>query len=373
MTATPNQRSTRSRPPIPFVALVATVAALCLPACGASSKAPSADAGDREGTTTAAPRDAAGGGECGAPLPAAPEASTSFPLTVTDDRGVDVELAAPAKRVVTLEWSYTEYVLALGLQPVGAADIANYAGFVTDDPPIGPDVTDLGSRSQPSIETIRTLAPDLILTDTNRAAASMAELEAIAPVLAFDTYGTGVDQLAQMLTSFRTVAGAVDRSEEAERVVGDLATTLTTVRDRLAAADLPTTRFALVQGEGTVEAPLFRLFTDSSMVAQLVAHLCLDNAVEGDSDGATGEPLDYGYLLVSMDGLTKLGDAWFLPVAPSSAVEEFQERFADNALYTSMPFVVADRVRVLPENTWFFGGPISAMLLVERVADAVTS
>ena len=28
------------------------------------------------------------------------------------------------ERVITLEWSYTEDLLALGLQPVGAADIA---------------------------------------------------------------------------------------------------------------------------------------------------------------------------------------------------------------------------------------------------------
>ncbi|GLV62560.1 hypothetical protein Bmyc01_12300 [Bacillus mycoides] len=38
----------------------------------------------------------------------------------------ETKLDKPAKKVVVLEWVYSEDLLALGVQPVGMADIKNY-------------------------------------------------------------------------------------------------------------------------------------------------------------------------------------------------------------------------------------------------------
>lgn len=348
-----------------------TLAVLVLAGCGTSSKAPSAS-----GTTAPAEdrarRDevdcAAGDASSFAVEP--PPAADGGPITVTDGRGEEIALDGPAERIVTIEWSYTEHLLAVGVQPVGMADIEGYQTYVTEEPGVAADVTDIGSRQEPSIEQIRLLQPDLILTDVERSAANLDELETIAPVMAFPTYVEGADQLDSMVEAFLAVAQAVDRGEEAVAVLDDLDAAIATGRETLADADLETRDVVLSQGEGTVEAPMFRLFTDSSMAVQIVAELCLTNPIDDDSGDGLGT--DYGYISVSLEGLTRVGDAWFLPIAPDAAVAEFEERFGDSPTFTSLAFVEAGRLRPLGEDTWLFGGPISGALLVERVVEALT-
>jgi iron complex transport system substrate-binding protein len=346
-------------------------------ACGSSSNA--TDVGGDDSGDSGSEQNAEGAEVvveqegCGEPLALKDLDETGYPLDVTDDRGDTIELDAAPTRVVTLEWSYLEFLLALGVQPVGAADLTNYDIYVTDEPPVGPDVVDVGSRSEPSIETIRTVEPDLILTDTTRSATNLSELSSIAPVLAFDTYGAGVDQLAKMFESFDKVAAAVDKADEANQVHRDYADTIVAQRERIADADPATTEVVLSQGEGTIEAPLFRLFTDTSMAVQIAEQLCLDNVIDEESSDVQTPGQDYGYVSVTMEGLTTLGDPWFLAVAPTDAVEEFEERFGDNPLFETLPIVTEDRVRMMPEDTWFFGGPISGALIAERIADAITS
>ncbi len=364
------------------LAILTVLVALALVGCGASSKAPSADESastapvedraQRDGDPCSDESEDEGSGQDDASSFAveAPPPAGDGPITVVDGRGEEVTLHAPATRVVTIEWSYTEYLLALGVQPVGVADVENYELYVTEDPPLADDVTDIGTRQEPSIEQIRLLQPDLIIADEGRSAASVEALASTgAAVLAFPTYEAGADQLDAMVESFLTVAQAVDRGEEAVAVLGELDEAIVEARTTLAEADLPTRDVVLAQGEGTVEAPMFRLFTDSSMAVQLLATLCLTNSIGDDSaDAGT----DYGYVSVSLEGLTRVGDAWFLPIAPDDAVEEFEARFADSPAWANLGFVQADRLRLLGEDTWLFGGPLSAQLLVERVATALT-
>ena len=64
-----------------------------------------------------------------APKQEAPKPAEPTKVSVKHVLGT-TELPAPAKRVVVLEWTYAEDLLAVGVQPVGSADIANYKKWV---------------------------------------------------------------------------------------------------------------------------------------------------------------------------------------------------------------------------------------------------
>src|SRR5690606_38392702 len=57
------------------------------------------------------------------------EEAAGEPVTITGTNG-EVKLDAPAKKVVVLEWTYAEDLLAVGVQPAGMADIVEYGNYV---------------------------------------------------------------------------------------------------------------------------------------------------------------------------------------------------------------------------------------------------
>ncbi|WP_163573746.1 ABC transporter substrate-binding protein [Fodinicola feengrottensis] len=145
--------------------------------------------------------------------------SAAGAVRVTDANGTQ-SLKAPAKRVVALEWSYGEDLLALGVQPVGVADIAGYNTWVTAGSRFVPSTKDVGKRQEPSLDAIYQLKPDLIVTDADRVTPnSLAALKKIAPTLVFDAY-VKPDHLTGALNSFRQLGTAVGRTSQAQAVVG---------------------------------------------------------------------------------------------------------------------------------------------------------
>src|SRR5215467_11364507 len=94
---------------------------------------------------------------------AAPQAAESF-RTINDDTGRNIRVAMPVRRVVSLSPSMTEIVYALGLQDqlVGDTDYCDY-------PPDARKKHKVGGVTNPSLEAIAALKPDLVLvTSSNR-------------------------------------------------------------------------------------------------------------------------------------------------------------------------------------------------------------
>jgi iron complex transport system substrate-binding protein len=89
-------------------------------------------------------------------------ASDRFPLALTDDRGVTVRLAAPPRRVVSLAPSLTEIVFLLGRDAslVGVTRFCNV-------PPAASRLPKIGGVSDPDVERIIALSPDLVLCTTD--------------------------------------------------------------------------------------------------------------------------------------------------------------------------------------------------------------
>ena len=85
-------------------------------------------------------------------------AADSFPLEMRDDRGVTFRLSAPASRVVSLAPSLTEIVFLLGEERAlaGVTKFCNY-------PPAASSLPKVGGMTDPDVERIVALSPDLVL------------------------------------------------------------------------------------------------------------------------------------------------------------------------------------------------------------------
>lgn len=268
------------------------------------------------------------------------------------------------QRIVALEWTYVEDLLALGIQPVGVADIEGYTDWVKVPIALDPVVVDVGERGEPNLETLTGLKPDLIITAAFRSAENYEQLNAIAPTIAFDAYPTdeSMTQYGEMRQTFLTIADLVGRTAEGEAVLAQMEAKFAAARSQLEAAGKLGETFVLAQAFGgdTVQ---IRLFTDNAMATEIVTQLGLENGWDGPFD-------QYGFTTVSIETLPALGDVNFFYVVQDD--NNVFTRSAIAPLWEKLPFVQNGNAYGLGGDTWLFGGPLSAELVVDKVMEALT-
>lgn len=276
----------------------------------------------------------------------------------------ETEVPANPERIVALEWSYVENVLALGIQPVGVADIAGYNDWVNIPVALSNEVVDVGTRQEPNLETIASLTPDLIITDALRATEIYDELSEIAPTIVFNSYPTNesMTQYDEMRDTFLAIANVVGQPEAGEAVLGAMETAFATAQEELEAAGKLGEPFVLAQafGEDTVDV---RLFTDNAMAVQIMEQIGLENAWD---DGFQ----QFGFTTVGVETLPDLGNPNFFYVVQDD--NNVFERDAIQPVWESLEFVQNERVYALGGDTWLFGGPLSAEVLVDTVMETIT-
>lgn len=183
------------------VAATLTAAAVALSGCGGSASssatgaAPNADrAAAAEGVSPSVNLD-----QCG-----------KATRTIKHDLGTTTVTGTPV-RVVALEYSFVDALVAVGMSPVGVAD---------DNQPkrIIPALRDkvgsyksVGLRATPNIQVITALKPDLIVADSGRHKAIYAQLSKIAPTIAYASLNGNYQQV---LDSEMSTAIALNKCDQ---------------------------------------------------------------------------------------------------------------------------------------------------------------
>lgn len=285
-------------------------------------------------------------------------------ITIPHTMGEAV-LPGPALRVVALEWTYVENLLALGIQPVGVADIEGFNTWVNVPAELSPDVVDVGMRGEPDFETLAALQPDLIIDTQATAAGYYVQLDAIAPTLVFNPYpeDPALSTFAEMQDSFRLLGQATGRSEQAEQVLAGLDAQIAAGRAAIAASGHAGEPFVLAQMMSYLNNAYLRFFIDNGMATNIIEQLGLENAWGS-------EFAQYGFAEVGSEALTELGDVHYFYVIQED--DGLNRSGSFQKLWDTLPFVQSGKAHTIGGDTWLFGGPLSAEVLIARVVGAVT-
>ncbi|QGH34147.1 ABC transporter substrate-binding protein [Gracilibacillus salitolerans] len=289
----------------------------------------------------------------------------SSSITVSDIYGEQTFEEVP-ERIVVLEWVYAENLLALGVQPVGMADIEGYHSWVNIEPELGEEVEDVGTRQEPNLEAIHALEPDVIITANSRHEAILESLEAIAPTLAYNSYpeeGEGT-QYEEMEATFKEMAKLVQKEEQADEILTELDQSYQDIETEIADAGIENTDFVLSQAYSSDNSPVIRLFKDNAMATEIMTKIGLENAYQSE-----GFQL-YGFDETSVESLQTAQDAHFFYIVQEDD-NVFTDQLAGNPAWEELAFVKEDRTYALPGDTWTFGGPLSAEVFANQIKEAL--
>jgi iron complex transport system substrate-binding protein len=292
-------------------------------------------------------------------------ATAAGPVTLTDATGASVHLNRPATRVVGTEWNVVEDLVTLGVAPVGAADVKGYRAWDTAAP-LTNSPKDVGTRAEPSTDSIAALTPDLVIATTDLSSSVVKQLRKVAPVLVLRP-ADAADQLGTMTKDLDLIARATGTTARADTVERAFDAKIAAGRASLRTAGKAGAKFAFADSYVVSNQVSIRPYTSGSQLGAINAALGLANAwtVKGDRT--------YGLATTDVEGLTHLGDVQFAYIQNGGdGGDPFTEDLGGNAVWKSLPFVKAGQVHRLPDGIWMFGGPASMGAYVDAVVATLT-
>lgn len=305
---------------------------------------------------------------CGTTEPAADSSEKpSQAISLTDATGAKVTLDGPATKVVATEWNVVESLVTLGVDPVGVSDVKGYKTWDTAVP-LKNEPKDIGTRGEPSMDSIASLAPDLIVATSDLTPAAVKQLRKVAPVLEVKSADSS-DQIGLMLDNLDLIAKATGTTDRARTARTDFEAKLAEGKKALADAGLAGTGIAFADGYVTSNQVSLRPYTSGSLIGTVNEKIGLKNAwtLKGDAS--------YGLGTTDVEGLTDLPkDVQFAYIGNDGdeGSTPFTGALAKNAVWTSLPFVKAGDVHRLPDGIWMFGGPDSMAAYIDALVDALT-
>ncbi|MBB5790689.1 ABC transporter substrate-binding protein [Jiangella mangrovi] len=291
--------------------------------------------------------------------------AASGPITVTDSRGVEVTLDEPAVRVAATEWNAVENLVSLGVMPVGVSDIQGYENWVSSAP-LDDTVTDIGTRGEPSMDTLATLDVDLVIVTDSLIEGAIEQVEATTPVVVIPG-GDVEDNIAQMFANLDLIAELTGTEDRAQGLRDQFDEKIEEGRAAVEEAGATGDPVAFADGWADAGTVSIRPFAEGSLVSDVFAELGLENPW-----GLEGDPA-YGLAQADVEGLTALpADTrfWYMANANDGG-DPFADILAGNAIWDSLPFVQSGNVVRFPDSLWQFGGPTSMMQYVDAAVDAV--
>ncbi len=224
-----------------------------------------------------------------------------FPVTVTDARGVDVEIAERPERIVSLSPTHTEILFAIGAddQVIAVDDQSDYP----DEAPM----TDL-SGFEPNIEAIADEDPDLVIAGFDPG--EMADgLEGLGiDVLIFDTVGS----LEEALDDYEATGRATGHAEAGEQLAADTMDQLEALAEE--APDEPLTYYHELD-------EFLYTSTSQTFIGEVYGLFGLENIADAADEDGSGFPQLSEEYIVEEDP-----DLIFLAGAGSSTPDEVADR-----------------------------------------------
>lgn len=285
------------------------------------------------------------------------------PVTVVDSRGKEIKLDAPAERVAATEWNGVEHLVSLGVMPVGVSDIEGYGQWLSAAP-LDDTPKDIGTRGEPSMDTLGTLDLDLVIVTDSLVEGALEQIEADTPVLVIKG-SDAEDSIGSMFESLDMIAKATGTEDKAAQLKSDFDRSLADGKAEV--EELGATGEKVAFSDSWVDAGSVKIrpFAKGSLVSDVFERIGLENAWPMTGDAV------YGLAEADVEGLTQLPDVRFWYIANDAFGDPYTDQLANNAIWQNLPFVKSDKVHRFPDSLWMFGGPKSMAQYVDAAVDAL--
>jgi len=226
------------------------------------------------------------------------QAATTYPLKVTDLLGREVEIKAKPKTIVAMSPTATEFVYAAGGTVVGRTETATY-------PEAAKSAKSIGNAYQPSMETVLSLKPDLIVADSVFDA--QPQLKSAIEALNVPTIFAGADSYQKVIDGLNLVGKVLDSKATTDRVIADV----TKARDdaKAAIAGKKVSAVALIADQNQV----LYAAKDNSYAGDIMKQVGITNPAAGEPDSG---PFP-GYTTLAPEKLVQFNPDYIFTITPA--------------------------------------------------------
>ncbi len=274
-------------------------------------------------------------------------------VSIKHETGV-LELKQPAKRIIALEYSFLDTLIALGVKPVGAT-IGTQAGDRGAPPYLKPmldGITETGSRAAPNLEVMLSLQPEVILADAFIHKTLEPRLKAIAPTVMFNSRRGSYDDLT---TQTLEIGRLVGREGTAKTLIAEQARLVDKAR-AFAKKNAPSFVAAVATPNSVT------LHSTESFIGSLLERLGRKNAVKPQGANTQFE--------VSLEGLVALNPS-VLVLFTAADEQPITLEWAKNPVWQKLEAVKRDRVYTFDRDLWTRSrGPIALKKIVAEAIDS---
>jgi len=247
-------------------------------------------------------------------------------------------------KIIALEWLPAELLMALGVTPMGVADIHNYNLWV-NEPKLPASVIDVGQRMEPNMELLQQLQPSLLLVSQGYGP-NVKQLAPIAPVLGMTANDGSPNPLRQAIISLNKLASYLDLQDRAARHLQTYHDLLETTRQHVKPyAQQPILLFSFLDTRHVL------VFGKGSLFQEVMTDLGLSNAWQGEDSF-------WGSVTIGIERLATIKNARAICFAHDDA--NIFEQVSRLPLWQAMPFVREKQLSIVPA-VWFYGATYSAM------------
>lgn len=285
------------------------------------------------------------------------EADITGPSVVENDNGTftvthawgSTELPARPERIISLHFSYTDELVALGTIPTGIAGSYNaeVLGYLADKVS---DYTFVGNHQQPNLEVISSLKPDLIIANADVHGPIRAELEQIAPTIALYTNG-----YQDMEGNFDMLGQLLDKQEQHDQVIQ-------TLNDKIAQTK------AKIQGKPKVIVAKvlekeFYIWMKTSYIATLLERIGAEYSFDEEQSNQQQTPGKIDVASVNLETLVQENPDYLVLYGSQADLDKWM----NDSSFQTIQAVQNKHLLVVLDEVWALGkGPLSGMDILDE-------
>ncbi|MFC3327577.1 ABC transporter substrate-binding protein [Mesorhizobium cantuariense] len=264
--------------------------------------------------------------------------------------------AAKPLRIVCLDDGLAETLLMLGVSPVAIAGRDIWETWVVE-PPLPPEIADVGTLLEPNLELLQQLRPDIILAMPYLDGIKPL-LERVAPVTTIGLYTEAGQPYQRAVEATRQLARLVGKESEGEALIAATETCFLEIKQQLAPFSARPIYVVSFMDPRNV-----RVYGRKSLFQEVFDRIGLSNAW-------TAETNYWGFSTVGIDGLATSSDARLVYLEPLP--EGAGGTLTESPVWNAMPFVRSRSIMRLPA-VHMFGALPSATRFARVLASAMTA